>query len=205
MSAIGAIVLAAGSSRRFRAAGGREPSKLVAPVAGEPLARHAVRAALGSRARPVVVVTGHARAEVEAALAGLPVAFAYNADFAEGLASSLKAGIAALPSAVAGALVVLGDMPGIEARLLDRLIDAFAANPGALAAAPFQAGRRGNPVLLSAALFAAVDRLDGDEGARALLRGIDPSRIAAVEVSEDAAAFDVDTPADLDAARNLPR
>ncbi len=112
-------------------------------------------AALASRARPVVVVTGHAREAVEAALAGLPVLFVDNAEFATGVASSLKAGVAALPGEVAGALVLLGDMPAVEAATLDRLIDAFAARPLALAAAPVHAGRRGNPVLLSRALLPA--------------------------------------------------
>ena len=111
MPDIAAIILAAGRSLRFRAEGGREISKLVASLDGKPLVRHVAEAALASRARPVVVVTGHAQEVVEAALAGLPVVFANNAGFAAGLASSLKVGVAALPSGVAGALVLLGDMP----------------------------------------------------------------------------------------------
>ncbi len=203
MSEIGAVVLAAGRSSRFRAEGGLEASKLVALLGGKPLVRRAAEAALASRARPVVVVTGHAREAVEAALAGLPLAFAHNPDFAGGLASSLKAGVAALPSGVAGALVLLGDMPRIEAALLDRLIDAFTARPLALAAAPVHAGRRGNPVLLSRALFVALARLEGDEGARRLLREADPRRIVEVEVESDGVTLDIDTPGDLAAARNL--
>ncbi|MBV8472012.1 MAG: NTP transferase domain-containing protein, partial [Hyphomicrobiales bacterium] len=104
MAEIGAIVLAAGRATRFRAGGGAESSKLVASLGGEPLVRHAARAALASRARPVVAVTGHAREDIKAALAGLDVVFAHNPDYASGLASSLKAGIAALPESVAGAL-----------------------------------------------------------------------------------------------------
>src|SRR5271170_914074 len=111
MTEIAAIVLAAGRSSRYIAAGGAEVSKLVAEYRGEPLVRGVARAALTSRARPVVVVTGHARAEVEAALADLPVSFAFNPDFASGLASSLKAGIAAVPTAAAAVVVLLGDMP----------------------------------------------------------------------------------------------
>lgn len=200
---IGALILAAGRSARFRAGGGEGPSKLVATLAGEPLVRHAARAAIASRARPVVVVTGHAQAAVEAALEGLAVGFAHNADFASGLASSLKTGIAALPRGVAGALALLGDMPAVDAELLDRLIVAFAAAPHALAVAPIHAGRRGNPVLLSRALFPAIARLDGDEGARRLLRDAGPARILEVAVEGEAASFDVDTPGDLAAARNL--
>jgi molybdenum cofactor cytidylyltransferase len=203
MPEIGAVVLAAGRSSRFRAAGGEEISKLVALLDGKPLVRHAAEAALASRARPVVVVTGHAREAVEAALAGLPVVFAHNAAFAAGLASSLRAGVAALPADVAGALVLLGDMPRIEAALLDRLIEAFAARPLALAAAPVHGGRRGNPALLSRALFAALARLEGDEGARRLLGEADPKRIVEVEVESDGVTLDIDTPGELAAARNL--
>jgi molybdenum cofactor cytidylyltransferase len=203
MSEIGAVVLAAGRSSRFRAEGGQEISKLVALLDGKPLVRHAAQAALFSRARPVVIVTGHAREAVEAALAGLPVAFAHNGDFASGLASSLKAGVAALPAHVAGALVLLGDMPRIEAATLDRLIGAFAARPLALAAAPVHAGRRANPVLLSRALFAALARLEGDEGARRLLSEADPQRIVEVEAEGDGVTLDIDTPEELAAARKL--
>lgn len=199
----GAVVLAAGRSSRFHAEGGREISKLVASLDGKPLARHAVEAALASRARPVVVVTGYARAAVEAALAGLPVVFAHNADFAAGLATSLKAGIAALPADVAGALVLLGDMPRIEAATLDSLIDAFVGHPLALAAAPVHAGQRRNPMLLSRALFAALARLTGDEGARRLIGEADRTRIVEVQVEGDGVTLDIDTPGELDAARNL--
>lgn len=203
MVEIGAVVLAAGRSARFRAAGGLEPSKLVALLDGEPLVRHVARAALGSRARPVVVVTGHAREAVEQALADLPVVFAHNPAFASGLASSLQAGVAALPPGAGGALALLGDMPGVEAALLDRLIEAFAAHPRAIAAAPVHAGRRGNPVLLARALFPALAGLEGDEGARRLLREAEPGSVVEVPVDSDAVTLDIDTPDALAAARNL--
>jgi molybdenum cofactor cytidylyltransferase len=199
---IAAIILAAGRSQRFRAEGGSEISKLVASLDGKPLVRYAAEAALASRARPVVVVTGHAREGVEAALAGLPVVFVDNANFATGLASSLNVGVAALPSAVAGALILLGDMPGIEAATLDRLIGAFALRPDALAATPIRAGRRGNPALLSRALFATLARLQGDEGARHVLAEADPGRVVQVDVDSDGVTLDIDTPDDLAAARN---
>ncbi|HEY1940656.1 MAG TPA: nucleotidyltransferase family protein [Roseiarcus sp.] len=205
MAEIGVVVLAAGRSTRFREGGGAEPSKLVASLAGEPLVRHAARAALASRARPVVVVTGHARESVETALGGLDVVFAHNPDYANGLASSLKTGIAALPDSVAGVLALLGDMPAVDAGLLDRLIDAFAGRPQALAATPVHAGRRGNPALLSRALFPDIAKLDGDEGARRLLREADPALVVEIAADGEAATLDVDTPEDLDAARKSRR
>jgi molybdenum cofactor cytidylyltransferase len=190
-------VLAAGLGSRYRSAGGAEPTKLVADYRGEPLVRWAVRAALASKARPIIVVTGHAREQVAAALAGLDVRFVHNRRFALGLASSLKAGVAALPGEVAGAVIGLGDMPEASAAVIDALIDGFLAKPGAQAAVPVRRGQRGNPVLLGRALFDAVAGLSGDEGARGLLRALPPEAIATIEVADDGVRLDVDTPQDL--------
>jgi len=203
MSEVAAILLAAGSASRYRAAGG-ETTKLVAEFRGRPLARVAAEAASGSRAKPLVVVTGFARESVEAALDGIPARFAHNANFASGLASSLKAGVAALPDAASGALILLADMPRVTPEILDRLIAEFAARPDSLAVIPTYRGERGNPVLLARALFAEVATLRGDEGARRVLKRMEPSRV--VEVAFDAAgvALDVDTPGDLAAAAEAP-
>ncbi len=203
MVEIAAVLLAAGSSSRFRAAGGGHSTKLAAPLAGKPLVRHAAEAALASLARPVVVVTGHDRDVVEAALAGLDIRFAHNPAYADGLASSLKTGIAALPGSVAGALILLGDMPAVTPSLLDRLIAAFGDRPDALAAAPTVGGRRGNPALLARALFAAVAELGGDEGARKLLDNAEPGRVIGLDASGIGAMLDVDTPQSLAEARRL--
>jgi molybdenum cofactor cytidylyltransferase len=199
-SGVGAVVLAAGRSSRYRAGGGVEETKLVAEIGGEPIVRRVVRAALASRARPVVVIVGHARGAVEAALAGLPPAIVFNSDFATGLASSLSAGLAALPSEAAAALVLLGDMPNVDAGLIDRLIEAFEGHPEALAVAPVQGGRRGNPVLLAKSLFEAAMRLAGDEGARRLLVELDAAEVIEIDAAGSDVSFDVDTPDDLAAA-----
>ena len=179
MTRVGAIVLAAGRSSRFRAAGGSATTKLVEKLGGRQIVRMAAEAALASSARPVIVVTGHARTSVEAALAGLDVETAYNPEFASGLASSLKAGLSAMPRDVAGALVLLGDMPWIEARLIDALIAGFLASPPALAA-PSHEGRRGNPVLLGRGLFEAAMRLEGDAGARRLIDALKPGELVEI-------------------------
>jgi molybdenum cofactor cytidylyltransferase len=194
-------VLAAGQSARFRAAGGCEATKLIAKLDGRPIVRTVAEAALASKARPVVVVVGHARSSVEAALAGLDVTIAFNPDFSSGLASSLRAGLSALPPDVAGALVLLGDMPRIEAKLIDALIDAFRSRDHALAAAPSLDGRRGNPILLGRGLFAAAMRLEGDEGARRLIDALSSSDLVEIAGPDAQVAFDIDTPDDLAAAR----
>ena len=114
---IAAVILAAGRSTRM---GG--PNKLLAEIGGRPLVRIAAEEALASRARPVIVVTGHQRDKVEAALEGLDVRHVHNPDFAEGLSTSVKTGLAAVPEDVDGAIVCLGDMPQVTAPLIDKLI-----------------------------------------------------------------------------------
>jgi molybdenum cofactor cytidylyltransferase len=143
--------------------------------------------------------------DVEAALAGLPLAFAFNPDFASGLASSLRIGVASLPTSAAGAVVLLGDMPDVEGATIDRIVKVFSTSGGALAAVPVNAGRRGNPVLLGRKLFTAVARLEGDEGARRLLHKAASDRIAEVPFDDAAVTLDIDTPDDLATARKLLR
>ena len=202
MSGAAAIILAAGRSTRYRAAGGAAATKLVASLAGEALVRHVARAALASLARPVIVVTGHARDRVEPALAGLDLTFVHNQDFADGLATSLRAGLAAVPEGADAAVVLLGDMPLIDPATIDALVEAAARNPAAQAVVPTWGGVRGNPVLLRRTLFPAASALTGDEGARRLLR--DPS-IAVTEfaVTNEAVRLDVDDPDSLARAAAL--
>ena len=203
MTRVSAIVLAAGQSSRFRAGGGPDLTKLVAKLDGKPIVRRVVEAALVTKARPVAVVTGYARDVVESAVADLEVSFAFNPNFASGLASSLSVGLLATPRDVAGVLVLLGDMPLIEPRLVDALIEAFLAREGALAAIPITEGRRGNPVLLGRGIFEAAMRLKGDEGARKLIGALNERELVEVDASNMGVTFDVDTPEDLAAAQRL--
>jgi molybdenum cofactor cytidylyltransferase len=200
MTEIAAIILAAGRSTRFA---GDQPgtTKLVAELKGKPLVRHVADAAFASRAQPVIVVTGYAREAMHQALARLPITFVHNKDYATGLASSLRAGIAAVPHLAPGAIVLLGDMPLVTVDLIDQLVRRFEQSFGADAIVPVTEGRRGNPVLLARALFPALAKLTADEGARRLLQepGIHVIEIA---VSGDAAAaVDIDTAEALESLR----
>jgi molybdenum cofactor cytidylyltransferase len=185
---VGAIVLAAGRSTRM---GG--PNKLLAEIGGKPLVRFVAEQALASRATPVVVVTGHERAKVEAALAGLRVRFAHNPDYAAGLSTSLKAGLAALPGEVDGAIVCLGDMPQVTAALIDRMLEAFDPERGALVVVPTIDGKRGNPVVWSRRFFPDLMALEGDVGARHLIATY-ADAVTEVPLEDSAALTDVDTP-----------
>ncbi|ETR75730.1 4-diphosphocytidyl-2C-methyl-D-erythritol kinase [Afipia sp. P52-10] len=192
---VAAVVLAAGRSSRM---GG--PNKLLELLHGKPLVRIVAEQALASRAKPVIVVTGHQEDRVRAALSGLDVSFAANPTYADGIASSVKAGIAAVPANIDGAVVCLGDMPLVDASLIDRLIDAFAPDRGALIAVPAHAGRRGNPVLWSRRFFDELMTLEGDVGARHMIAR-HAEAVVEVEAEGPSAFLDIDTPEALAQAR----
>jgi molybdenum cofactor cytidylyltransferase len=185
---VATIVLAAGRGTRM----GPE-NKLLADFKGKPIIRHAVEAALASKARPVIVVTGHQGERVAGALKGLEVSFVQNPRFAEGLSTSLRAGLAALPPEIDAVAVVLGDMPEVSGSLIDRLAASVDPARGALIAVPTRNGKRGNPVAWSRRLFDDLARLEGDVGARHLI-GLHADTVTEVPVDDEAVFVDVDTP-----------
>jgi molybdenum cofactor cytidylyltransferase len=189
---IAAVLLAAGRSTRM---GG--PNKLLAEIGGKPLVRIAAEQALASRARPVIVVTGHQRDKVEAALQGLDVRTVHNPNFADGLSTSVKTGLAAVPETADGAIVCLADMPQVTAPLIDKLVAAFDPERGALVVIPTIDGKRGNPVVWARRFFPELMGLDGDVGARHLI-GRYPEAVAEVPLTDTAALVDVDTPEAFD-------
>ena len=189
---VAGVILAAGQASRFRAGDPAAKSKTVALLEGRPLVRRVAEAALAAGLSPVVVVTGFGADDVADAVQGLPVRLVHNADYATGLASSLRAGVAALDDGCAGAAIMLADMPRVTPGLIQTLMDAWRARPEAAAAAPTWDGQRGNPVILGKRLFADVARLTGDVGARPLLMG--RSDVLDVAVEDAAVALDVDTP-----------
>jgi CTP:molybdopterin cytidylyltransferase MocA len=195
---VAAILLAAGGSRRMG-----EPKQLL-ELEGEPLVRRAARAALETRCARVLVVTGAAGGEVEAALAGLDVEVVRNPVWETGLASSIRAGLEAAQRAVPGldgVLVLLADQPRVGRALLERLLDAF-ERPGVQRVACAYAGGRGVPAVLGMAHFAALAALRGDRGAKAL---VDEEGEDLVSIESDEPATDVDTPDDLRALRRGAR
>lgn len=193
---VAAIVLAAGRSTRA----GRT-NKLTAPVAGVPMVARVVDAVLASPARPVIVVTGHEAPAVRAALAGRDIVFAHNPAYADGISTSIRAGIAAVPAEAAGALVCLGDMPALTAADLGRLIAAFETG-GAAICVPVAGGRRGNPALFARAMFAELSALAGDTGARGLIAA-HPDTLREVALEGAGTLTDLDTEAEIAAYNQL--
>ncbi len=197
---VAVLVLAAGRSTRM---GG--PNKMLADANGAPLVVHAVKAALESQAVEIVVVLGHmadqVRVGIESAIPGRSrLRFVTNPDFVDGLSTSVRTGIGALSSNVDAAVVQLGDMPGIGAGLLNRLIAAFSPVEGRAICVPTVGGKRGNPVLWARRFFPEMTTLSGDSGAKHLI-GEHADLVCEVEMAGEAAITDIDTPEALAAWR----
>jgi len=192
--ALEAIVLAAGSARRF---GG---GKLRAPYRGGALLDGALAAAFAAPVRSVTVVSGAdeavevvARAFAERTGSAARLRLVRAADHAQGMAASLRAGVASLPLDADGVFIFLGDMPRVPHAVLPAMAELIAV--GHAAAAPSFAGRRGNPAIFARALFPDLVALRGDQGARAILDRIAPPL---VEAPDDGVLFDVDERGDLE-------
>ncbi|ATQ41099.1 nucleotidyltransferase family protein [Caulobacter mirabilis] len=185
-----AIVLAAGAGRRF---GG---SKLSTDLGGGPLLDGALAAAFAAPVRTVTVVWGADGRVLEVASRWASrnrqverLRLVHAADHAEGMAASLRAGVAALPPRSAGVFVFLGDMPRVPHDLAARLAQTL--DTAAWAAAPQCGGVRGHPVLFTAKLYPTLASQTGDRGAGRLLAALGDD-LALVETRDDGVLFDVD-------------
>lgn len=183
----GAVLLAAGASARL----GR-PKQLL-EVDGEPLLRRAARALLASAPLELVVVLGHEASRIGAVLDGLPLRRVVANDHAEGMAAALRAGIAALDPRCEGALVALTDQPALAGAHLVALREAWRKAP-ARAVASRYAGLAGVPAMLPRAWFDDLLALQGDTGARALLRARGDE---VVLLDAPALGLDIDEPGQL--------
>lgn len=189
---VAGLLLAAGAGRRL---GGRP--KALLDARGRPLVEERANVLLNAGCDPVHVVIGASAPQVRRR-ARLPgCVLVDNPDWAEGMGSSLRAGLASLSSGGARAVVVLlVDQPGIGADAVARVMEAAPAARTALAAAVYE-GRRGHPVLIGADRWRDVAAsATGDRGARAYLR-LHEAEILPVECSDIASPDDIDTPGDL--------
>jgi molybdenum cofactor cytidylyltransferase len=195
-ASVAIVILAAGKASRM-GEGGKH--KLLAEFDGVPLVRRSALTALAADTASVIVVTGHRRSEIEAALDGLAVTFVDNPDYASGMASSLIAGYTSRDAdSTDGFLVMLADMPGISTAHLNALTFAFRNAGGEAVVRAVSRGKPGNPVILPRSLNHAVLRLEGDVGARDVIA---TSGLPVLDVDVgDAACLDVDTPQEVLAA-----
>ena len=143
---------------------------------------------------------GNKADEIDAALGKLPIERVRNPDFAEGLSTSLKRGVAALPADLDGALVCLGDMPLVTGRMIDRLLSNYDPEEGRKIVLPTFRGKQGNPMLWDRQFFQEILQISGDSGARFLLTK-HLEALAEVEMADDAVLRDFDT---TDSLNTLP-
>ncbi len=184
---IAAIVLAAGTSSRMGA------NKMLADFRGMPMLRATLLQIAASAVDEIVVVTGHESGKVEAIIAGLRARVVHNPHFAEGLSTSVRCGIEAVADDVDAVVVCLGDMPLIEAGLIDRMTAAFNPAEHRALVIPVFDGDIGNPVLWGKEYFVKLMALEGDRGARGLVERL-RSEAVEVEAVSDAIFRDADTP-----------
>jgi molybdenum cofactor cytidylyltransferase len=187
MSDLHAIVLAAGASTRFGA------PKQLARLGGRPLLRIVVERAVEVIGGTVTVILGAHAAEIAPVLRNSSASILVNRDWNEGLASSVRMGVARLPGSCAGVMLLLADQAAVSATDLARLAAAWRRQPDYIVSAQY-AGTVGAPTVFPYTSFAALTRLRGDHGAQSLLRS-NPSRVLRVPLSS--AAADIDTPDDL--------
>jgi molybdenum cofactor cytidylyltransferase len=194
---VAAIVLAAGLSKRMGA------NKLLADLGGAPMIRRSVEAVRAAGVEPVIAVTGHEADKIAAAVEGLGVEMVHNPDYAHGLATSLKRGLAAVPGDADAVLVCLGDMPRVTPKAMGRLIAAFNPEEQRTICVPVHKGVRGNPVLWGRKHFAAMAALGGDRGAKALMDQF-ADELVEIETADDGVLIDADTPEALVRLRSGP-
>lgn len=188
---IGGLLLAAGGARRFGT------QKLVAAVDGQPLVRHAA-ARLGDEVDAFVIVVGASADAVRAALAGVAATIVDNPDWEQGLATSIRVGIRALPPDAECVVIALGDEPSLERDAIRRILATWRSTGAPIVAARYR-GTRGHPVLFSRCMFGDLSALHGDTGARTI---IDAHAADVAYIDVDAMRPpDIDTPADLERLR----
>ena len=190
-----ALVLAAGSARRFGA------SKLLAEVDGMPLVRRAVRAAESACNGRSLLVVGHDRHRVSVAAAPECGFIVVNEHHAGGIGTSLALGARALAERADAIVVLLADQPLVTAAHVGTLVGRWTGAAGHIVATAY-AGSAGPPILLPSGCFSDLVRLEGDAGAKPLL---EDARFTADTVPFEAAAIDIDTPEDLSRIRRSAR
>ena len=190
---IAGVLLAAGGSRRFGS------QKLVSMLGGVPLVRHAA-ITLARSTDTLVIVLGNEADAVRAALSDVDAVVVENPDWSQGLSSSVKCGVAALPPDVEAIVVALGDQPRIDPLVVRSLIECWRAGGKPIVSARYR-GERGHPVLFDRAVFPQLEMLRGDVGARTMFEQ-SPELVAYVDVDSEV-PVDVDTATDLGAVDRL--
>jgi molybdenum cofactor cytidylyltransferase len=195
-----AIVPAAGLSTRM----GR--NKLLLSFKGKPLIAHAVDTLLASQIQNVVVVVGHEAEKLKQSLEGKRITLVDNPVYREGMSTSLRAGLEAVPSQAEAIMIYLADQPLLEPHEINQLIQALAEarTHNQSIVVPFFHGQRGNPVILDSSHKNAILEVVGDAGCRRVIKS-NPEKVLMVEMETDHVVRDIDTIEDYERlAREFP-
>lgn len=189
---IAGVVLAAGTSSRMG------KNKLLLQFGGTSVLHRAVATALDADLDPVLVVLGHESDRARAELGDIPCTTVLNHDYARGMNTSVRAGIGAVPGDAAGAVLMLADMPLVDAAMLRALVDEYRAS-----SAPLVLSTYGEviapPILYGRSLFAELEALEADACGKRVVKA---HRHEAVELRWPIAALtDLDVPADVERVR----
>jgi molybdenum cofactor cytidylyltransferase len=183
---VAAVILAAGTSTRMG------QSKLLLPWDDRTVVETVVARLIAARVAEIIVVTGHQADQVTRLLADLPVRTVHNPAYVHGeMLSSLQVGLLALPATTAACLVVMGDQPMIEGRVIGRLLAAYAEGRGDIVL-PVHRGQRGHPVLIGQRFWPDLLALQGGAPRDVIKRY--PEQVVEVQVSTDSVLRDIDTP-----------
>ena len=184
---IHAVLLAAGQSTRMG-----QKNKLLLKINGIPLVRRSAINILNSNVVSLTVVTGFDEDKIVDALSDLNVNFVKNVNFREGLSSSLKAGLANITPTPSAVIICLADMPKIQPKHINRLLENFDPLRGLEICIPTNNGKRGNPVLIGSRFFPHIFETSGDFGAKDVMKQ-HPDKIVEVEIGTSDIHFDIDT------------
>lgn len=190
---IAGVVLAAGASTRMGT------NKLLLPIEGESLLRRAVRRALEARLDPVVLVTGHEAERSRGAVEGLACEIVFNPRYAEGIHTSVRAGIGAVPPASPAAVVMLADMPYVTADMVTALVEAYRRAKPPLVISQY-GDAQAPPTLYDRSLFAELTIDPGEGCSKRVVRRHRDEAVALVWPAP--ALTDLDFPEDYDRARS---
>ncbi|MEO1292419.1 MAG: molybdopterin-binding/glycosyltransferase family 2 protein [Pseudomonadota bacterium] len=187
---ISGLLLAAGGSRRM----GPGQHKLLEDIDGQPLLRRSADQLRESAVDEVVVVVGAEADQMRAVLVGTAAEIVEAADWQQGMAASLRAGMRAISPRADAVLIALADMPEVDARLINRVMAAFDAEEGREIVRPMAPnGRPGQPVLFGRRFFESLNALSGDQGARSVVQENDEF-VVDVYADNDSPLVDLDTP-----------
>lgn len=197
MSKIGAVILAAGMSKRMG------KPKLLLTLKGMPLIYYSISLAVQQKLNPIVVIAGKHMKKVEKVIVDYNnVTYILNPEYESGMASSLKIGIEAVKGQVDAVMVFLGDQPFVPNEVVQTLITEYEHNKdkGVRIVRPRYGGELGHPILFDGSLLEHFNNIKGDEGGRSIINN-HKEYLKIIDFSEIYWGMDVDTPEDYERAR----